>query len=43
MRKTAAAKASRKEIIEDRIKYLDHVYSHGLVYSVWDRLLSVAG
>jgi len=43
MRKAVAAKASRKEILEDRIKYLDHVYSHGLVYSVWDRLLRVVG
>jgi hypothetical protein len=33
-------KPSRKEIIEDRIKYLDHVYSHGRVYSVWDRLFA---
>jgi hypothetical protein len=43
MRKAVVMNASRKAIIEDRIKYLDHVYSHGLVYSVWDRLLSVAG
>jgi hypothetical protein len=32
-------KPSRKAVIEDRLKYLDHVYTRGYVYSVWDRLL----
>ena len=31
-------KPSRKAGIEDRLKYLDHVYTRGGVYSVWDRL-----
>ena len=29
---------SRKTAIEDRLKYLDHVYARGYVYSVWDRV-----
>jgi hypothetical protein len=28
----------RRELVEDRVKYLDHVYAHGFAYSVWDRL-----
>src|SRR3954468_16003651 len=28
----------RRQVIEDRVKYLDHVYAHGYAYSVWDRL-----
>jgi hypothetical protein len=40
MSNAVVMKPSRKEIIEDRIKYLDHVYSHGRVYSVWDRLFA---
>jgi hypothetical protein len=40
MSSAVATKPSRKEIIEDRIKYLDHVYSHGRVYSVWDRMFA---
>lgn len=28
----------RRQLIEDRVKYLDHVYAHGFAYSVWDRL-----
>lgn len=38
MSNAVAMQPSRKETIEDRIKYLDHVYSHGHIYSVWDRL-----
>jgi hypothetical protein len=40
MSNAVVTKPSRKEIIEDRIKYLDHVYSHGRAYSVWDRLFA---
>lgn len=40
MSNAVVIKSSRKEIIEDRIKYLDHVYSHGRVYFVWDRLFA---
>jgi hypothetical protein len=38
MRNAVALKPVRKEIIEDKVKYLDHVYAHGYVYSVRDRL-----
>jgi hypothetical protein len=38
MSNAVALKPSRKQIIEDRVKYLDHVYTHGYVYSAWDRL-----
>jgi hypothetical protein len=38
MSNAVVMKPSRKEIFEDRLKYLDHVYARGNVYSVWDRL-----
>jgi hypothetical protein len=38
MRKAAGVKPARKGIIEDKLKYLDHVYTHGYVYTAWDRL-----
>jgi hypothetical protein len=28
----------RKQIAEDRLKYLDHVYTRACLYSLWDRL-----
>ena len=37
MSNAVVIKSSRTEIFEDRIKYLDHVYTRGNVYSVWDR------
>lgn len=40
MSNAVVMRPSRKETIEDRIKYLDHAYSHGRVYSVWDRLFA---
>lgn len=40
MSNAVVMKPRRKEMVEDRIKYLDHVYSHGRVYSVWDRLFA---
>lgn len=39
MRNAVAKKPGPKQAIEDRLKYLDHVYAHGYVYSVWERLL----
>jgi len=39
MSNAVVMKPNRKEIFEDRLKYLDHVYTRGNVYSVWDRLL----
>ncbi len=38
MSNAVVMKPSRKEIFEDRLKYLDHVYTGGNVYSVWERL-----
>jgi len=38
MSNAVVMKPSRKEIFEDRLKYLDHVYTRGNVYSVWHRL-----
>jgi hypothetical protein len=38
MRGAAAMEPSRKPMFEDRVKYLDHVYAHGYVYAVWDRV-----
>ena len=38
MSNAVVMKPSRKEIFEDRLKYLDHAYTRGNVYSVWDRL-----
>lgn len=38
MSNAVVSKPSRRQVIEDRIKYLDHVYGHGYAYSVWDRL-----
>jgi hypothetical protein len=38
MSNAVALKPSRKAKAEDRLKYLDHVYTRGYVYAVWDRL-----
>ncbi len=38
MSNAVVMKPSRKAIFEDQLKYLDHVYTRGNVYSVWDRL-----
>lgn len=38
MRKALIMKPALRHTIEDRLKYLDHVYIHGYVYSVWERL-----
>lgn len=38
MSNAADVKPSRRKTTEDRLKYLDHVYTHSLAYSVWDRL-----
>ena len=38
MSNAVVSKPTLKQIIEDRAKYLDHVYTHGYVYSAWDRL-----
>lgn len=38
MRNAIVAKPGPRQIIEDRLKYLDHLYSRGYVYSVWERL-----
>jgi hypothetical protein len=38
MNNAAVAGKSRMADIQDRIKYLDHVYAGGYVYSAWDRL-----
>jgi hypothetical protein len=38
MRDAVVMRPGRKQILEDRVKYLDHVYTHGLAYSVWDRV-----
>jgi hypothetical protein len=38
MSNAVVLKPSRKAIFEDRLKYLDHVYTRGNVYSVWERL-----
>ena len=38
MSNAVVSKPGRRQVIEDRVKYLDHVYAHGYVYSVWDRL-----
>ena len=37
MSNAVALKPSRKETFENQLKYLDHVYTRGNVYSVWDR------
>ena len=37
MSNAVAMKSSRTEILEDRLKYLDHVYTRGTVYAVWER------
>jgi hypothetical protein len=36
MNKSVVRKKSLKADIEDRVKYLDHVYTGGYVFSVWD-------
>ena len=38
MRNAVALKPAHRQIIETRLKYLDHVYAHGYVYSAWERL-----
>jgi hypothetical protein len=38
MNNTIVMKSSPLTRAENRAKYLDHVYTHGFVYSVWDRL-----
>ena len=38
MNNAAIAGKSRTADIQDRVKYLDHVYAGGYVYSAWDRL-----
>lgn len=38
MRNAVVMRPSRKQVLEDRVKYLDHVYTHGYVYAVWDRV-----
>jgi hypothetical protein len=38
MRNAVVMRPSRKQVLEDRVKYLDHVYAHGYVYAVWDRV-----
>ena len=38
MGSAVARQPGRRQLIEDRVKYLDHVYAHGRAYSVWDRL-----
>src|SRR6266567_503735 len=37
MSNAVVMKPSRKTILENRLKYLDHVYTRGNVYSVWER------
>jgi hypothetical protein len=38
MDNAVADEPGRRHVLADRVKYLDHVYAHGYVYSVWDRL-----
>jgi hypothetical protein len=38
MRDAVAIKPTLRHVIEDRLKYLDHSYARGAVYSVWERL-----
>jgi hypothetical protein len=38
MNKGLVTKKNLKADIEDRVKYLDHVYTGGYVFSAWDRL-----
>jgi hypothetical protein len=38
MSNAVVSEPGRRQVIEDRVKYLDHVYAHGYAYSVWDRL-----
>jgi hypothetical protein len=38
MSNAVVMKPALKQVVEDRLKYLDQVYTHGYVYSVWDRL-----
>lgn len=38
MSNAVVLKRGRKAVVEDRLKYLDHVYTRGRAYSVWDRL-----
>ena len=39
MRDAVVMKRGIRRVIEDRIKYLDHVYARGYAYSIWERLL----
>jgi len=38
MRDAVVMKPGLRQVIEDRLKYLDHNYARGTVYSVWERL-----
>lgn len=38
MNNAVSAEPSRIQVLEDRIKYLDHVYVRGYAYSIWDRV-----
>ncbi|HEU5390190.1 MAG TPA: hypothetical protein VFV73_30255, partial [Streptosporangiaceae bacterium] len=40
MRNAVVMEPGRKQVIEDRLKYLDHVYARGYLYSVWERLFA---
>jgi hypothetical protein len=38
MSNAVVMKPGRRQMLEDRLKYLDHVYTRSRVYQVWDRL-----
>jgi hypothetical protein len=38
MSNAVTMKRGVKDVVEDRLKYLDHVYTRGCVYAVWDRV-----
>ena len=38
MRNAVVMRPGRQQALEDRVKYLDHVYAHGRVYAAWDRV-----
>jgi hypothetical protein len=38
MSNAVVMKPGRRQMLEDRLKYLDHVYTRGRVYQVWDLL-----
>lgn len=39
MRNAVVMKRDPRQIVEDRVKHLDHVYARGYVYSAWERLV----